>query len=215
MSTRRPTKRGGGLCGFCGRELARAGMSRHLGACRQRPRGDVPLVLLSVSGKDRFGFWLNLLAPRQSTLADTDALLRAVWLACCAHLSAFEIDGVRYDSDERAPGRSMDVPLAFALPPGTTFDYEYDFGSTTALQGRSLAVVSGPPMPDGPRVVARNLPRAIPCSECGAAATRIDTAGFGFLCAACFDEFVYDDECALPVVNSPRLGMCGYQGGHS
>jgi hypothetical protein len=65
------------------------------------------------------------------------------------------------------------------------------------------------------QVMARNNPPSIPCDICGKESTQ--------LCAECLyeDEGRYCEEHAeehehddmlLPVVNSPRVGECGYTG---
>jgi hypothetical protein len=67
------------------------------------------------------------------------------------------------------------------------------------------------------RVLAQNLPPVIPCRECGKPATHI-VGGFfdaseGALCDACASKLDEDDqEMLLPLVNSPRTGVCAYVG---
>ena len=51
------------------------------------------------------------------------------------------------------------------------------------------------------------------CRNCGKLATRIRAIGWGpdldnLLC----DDCVEDEDESLPVVNSPRMGLCGYCG---
>ena len=108
--------------------------------------------------------------------------------------------------------REMDVPLELAAAPGVRFRYEYDFGTTSELTLRSVAEIAGP---DGEiTLLARNDSPAIDCSRCGAPATWVSpsaddwiamTAG---LCDACAPTSEY----RLPIVNSPRSGVCGYDG---
>ncbi len=70
---------------------------------------------------------------------------------------------------------------------------------------------------DNVRVLAQNLPPVIACRECGKPATQV-IAGFfdaseGALCDACASKLDEDDqEMLLPVVNSPRTGVCAYIG---
>jgi hypothetical protein len=55
-----------------------------------------------------------------------------------------------------------------------------------------------------------------PCVVCGQEATQVCTQCIyeneGWLCDACAPEHACGDELCLPVVNSPRVGMCGYAG---
>jgi hypothetical protein len=95
-----------GTCHLCGGQYAKSGMTRHLAACLEREaaaakppaRGSrrAPLLQLAIEGRDLPMYWLHLLAPAAATLADLDRLLRDTWLECCGHLSAFEIENVRY-----------------------------------------------------------------------------------------------------------------------
>ena len=66
------------------------------------------------------------------------------------------------------------------------------------------------------RVLARNDAPVLPCDVCGKEATHVCTRCIyddqGWLCDACVAEHECGEEMLLPVVNSPRVGMCGYEG---
>lgn len=61
-----------------------------------------------------------------------------------------------------------------------------------------------------------NHPPDIPCHLCGKPATQVWVEGRysdeGWLCDGCVAAEDYDGEILLPVVNSPRMGVCGYTG---
>ena len=71
---------------------------------------------------------------------------------------------------------------------------------------------------DDVRVLARNDPPDIPCGICHKnAAAYIDMESpddeSGWFCEQCAEEHDLDtEEMVLPVVNSPRTGVCGYTG---
>lgn len=98
---------------------------------------------------------------------------------------------------------------------GNRIWYEYDFGSTTelvvSLSGH-VEVALGQPV----RAVARNEPPVWPCDVCGQAATEVCTQclydGRSFCCAKHAASHDCGDEMLLPVVNSQRMGICGYTG---
>jgi hypothetical protein len=100
---------------------------------------------------------------------------------------------------------------------GQTFAHEYDFGSTTVLKGRVAAVRTGPVRHSRVRLLARNDPMAWLCIECAAPATEIctvcadDDEYGGLFCAAHASHHDHDGELFL-LVNSPRMGVCGYTG---
>jgi hypothetical protein len=107
----------------------------------------------------------------------------------------------------------MNKAIHRSLPVNTNFIYEYDMGSTTRLEGKVLSAVSGQ-LKNSPRVVARNsLPEDILCTACKKSPEVICSICFDFCCKKCRgDHACQEDEMMLPVVNSPRMGVCGYTG---
>jgi hypothetical protein len=205
-------------------------MSRHLGACLAKTaaaRGGERerLFHVAVRGACAPTYWMHLEIPARATLADLDGFLRRTWLECCDHLSAFEIDRTQHLPGEASEfdDESMDVTLGEVLRPGTEFTHTYDFGSSTHLALRVVSEYEGAPpgRKEAPvRVLARNDPPEIRCGKCGRPAVLVCPecmcgGGEGWLCKACAKR--HEDECEggermLPVVNSPRVGVCGYCG---
>lgn len=202
-----------GPCGTCGRPFTAATMGRHLAACV----GPGPALHVAMDvGPGTW--WQHLALSPTATLRDLDHHLRDTWLECCDHMSAFGIDGTRYESRVEPDGyawgprpRSMSAKAAQVLLPGATFTHEYDFGSTTRLRGRVIGTIA--PGKGKVTVLARNEPIAWPCG-CGLPATRICPWCRSVACDGCAAPCPCDDfdEMALPVVNSPRMGVCGYGG---
>ena len=113
--------------------------------------------------------------------------------------------------------KSMNYLLEKALRPGIEFSYEYDFGSPTTL---NLKVVYEREVEDSDRsinILARNEPPLVNCDSCGKIATYIcrqcSHSGEGWVCEDCASDHECGEEILLPVVNSPRVGVCGYSGG--
>lgn len=229
-----------GECQICGGTYSKSGMTRHLAACGARARQDagsgrrkrkeLQLFHLVVEGRYLPDYWLHLEMPAKTTLDKLDLYLRDIWLECCGHLSDFTIDGVHYDvlageevdfmdglfSFETAPmqGTSLDS----VLTKGTRFQHRYDFGSTTHLRLRVTNTYRGPAtLGQGILLLARNAPPEILCSDCGAQAAWICIEcmwqGAGLLCETCREKHVSHSEWFMPIVNSPRTGVCGYTGG--
>lgn len=153
-------------------------------------------------------FWLDCAVTPEAKLENLDRLLRRTWLECCGHLSEF------YGAGRRKISMNMRIAQALGFE-GNRLGYEYDFGSTTALVVTLSGVVeAGPGNPV--RVVARNEPPTWPCDLCGQPATMICTQcayeGRGFCCALHSKRHACGDDMLLPVVNSPRMGVCGYTG---
>jgi hypothetical protein len=108
------------------------------------------------------------------------------------------------------------ISIAFAGA-ASKVEYEYDFGSTTALTGELVDKRHGSIGGESVRLLARNEPLLWPCAECEAPATLVCPfcidSGDALFCDAHADAHEHaDEEVYLPVVNSPRMGVCGYTG---
>ena len=221
-----------GRCNLCGGTFSKAGMTRHVGSCIRkkacsRAQGTVcggahkvRLYHLRVEGYGLPEYWMHLQVRADAMLEELDHFLRDIWLECCGHLSAFTIRGDRYASDpiEDLYEEGLEVPMGEALSPGVRFLHEYDFGTTTEL---ILKVVSEyeawvETEEEPVQLLARNEPPSLTCTVCGRPATLVCTQcidlGEGWLCHECAQQHECGEEMLLPVVNSPRVGVCGYTG---
>lgn len=203
-----------GLCAACGRRFSKMAIARHLGSCPRRSAGTSPSFVLGVYAGP---YWLYLEAPAEATLEDLDVVLRKTWLECCGHMSMFEIEKGCYlshtDAIEGDGEYSMDIALGRVLRPGLKFSYEYDFGSTTELRLKVLAERQN----DAGRVtlLARNDPPQIVCGQCKkpeAIAKTVCRECGTKICDSCGNEHECARDLRLPLVNSPRAGVCGYSG---
>lgn len=223
-----------GICTFCHRELSKASMSRHLQSCEQRAamqggRGSYQQVKKSkalhlvVEGYRLPMYWMHLQVAVDTTLATLDHFLRDTWLECCGHLSVFRIGGLNYyvDADQDAywwdmRRKNMQVKLDEALSPGQTCSYEYDFGSTTELLVKVISEYEVEMKGRDIQILARNSLPIVPCDVCAEPATSLCTQCIyedkGCLCDACARSHECGEEMLLPLVNSPRAGVCGYTG---
>jgi hypothetical protein len=162
-------------------------------------------------------YWLHIEAKSIATLLDLDDFLRDIWLECCYHLSEFTINGIRYSGSNSGDdwwgieSESMNIELRKILKVKDKFEYEYDFGSTTYLEGQIFAERKGI-LEDKIRILARNNPPKFECMDCNTEATRICMECNRFYCDQCLTKHECGDEMALPVVNSPRMGVCNYGG---
>lgn len=226
-----------GTCFVCGSAQPGTDMPHHLADCLDdaAPGGDEGsdrALLIHVEAVSR-PHWLSVLAPMSAALSHLDDFLREIWLECCGHLSEFKIDGTRYAADgdeftDFGPAREpMDVRVGEVLADGTTFEYTYDFGTATRLQLTCHGDVARPgngAMPDDVlafgstpiRGVARNELPQRPCEVCGEPAPEVCSnclvRGEGFVCERHRDDHDCEYPSLLPVVNSPRMGVCGYTG---
>jgi hypothetical protein len=225
-----------GTCLLCQGTFGKAAMSRHLAKClathdqadpamSKRAPKQVQLFHLVVQGTHNPQYWLHLEVPATATLYDLDDFLRNIWLECCDHLSQFNFKKAKYSGaafDDFGGGfeeedENMDIKLGKILTPKLTFDYEYDFGSTTKLGLKVVSDRVGKAPKEKPiRLLARNEAPATPCGTCGSPASFVNSncswEPDSWVCNQCLKKQDEDEEMFLPVVNSPRVGVCAYGG---
>lgn len=205
-------------CNLCKSEFTTKGIGRHLSSClkKQSPKTKNALTkeycYLSVRGIDNSDYFLFLSISQNTTLKDFDTFLRNIWLECCGHMSAFSYN--KWDDDDIP----MSTKIKSLCETGNTLIYLYDFGSTTELQvkfhGQFRCFFK---KFEDIIVLSRNTEPIIPCDECGKfqavhICTECQWDGNGRLCEKCAKTHECGDEMFLPVVNSPRTGVCAYEG---
>lgn len=203
-----------GTCLLCKENIDHRSIIKHLSQClaNEEPhkastsqKEKISLIKI-FSGKY---FWLYVEINGSASLDELDSFLREIWLECCGHMSQFNIDGEGYSSDGE-----MNKSIQHVIDVGTEFDYEYDFGTTTELEGKVISVRPGK-LKKPVRLLARNhLPEGILCKTCQKNADVICSVCYDFCCNKCKKKHkrCEGEEFMLPVVNSPRMGMCGYAG---
>jgi hypothetical protein len=227
--------------------LGKRQMTNHLKACWKQHTVAAPgkatprWFHLVVEARYAPDYWMHLQAPANCTFGDLDSLLRAVWLECCGHLSAFEFPASRklrrrsspLDiasmveelvrqaqpslADEDASGDAqMGKRLGSQLKPGVVFSHQYDFGTTTDLALRVAGEYTAPAFRGALKLLARNERPAIQCSACAKPATQLcqqcTEGGGGEFCDTCASQHDCGEEMLVPLINSPRAGVCGYCG---
>jgi len=199
-----------GVCGLCGARVGKVAMGAHVRKCLVGASDGVRsrVLLLRAQAVGAPMYWLDIAARPEAKLNALDGLLRGVWLECCGHLSEFS-SGPR---QEVGMTRTIDEVLGLS---GSRLDYVYDFGSSTELVVSHSGVIEAAPE-QGVRVVARNEAPAWPCDVCGRPASMLCVEcvydGRGFCCETHALEHPCGEDLLLPVVNSPRMGVCGYTG---
>jgi hypothetical protein len=205
--------------------MTKGGLSRHLADCPQRQEAIAAAnqgngqtqTLYHLKVEDAFGgdFWLHLEMSGTATLKKLDDYLRAIWLECCGHLSEF-MQGGGWSGAKVGMQRKAEQ----VFQPGVQLMHYYDFGTTSETRITVVAAREGKPTTRHPiALMARNdIPPAV-CIKCDAPATHLcmecmyEDESAGTLCAAHAKRHPhknYGDP--IPLVNSPRLGMCGYDG---
>jgi len=217
-------KQSKGQCAYCGQEMSKGGVIRHLSTCPQRqeliarverkPAPRERLYHLRVQAAGQSEFWLDLEMRGTAPLQDLDDYLRAIWLECCGHLSRFSIG--RWGGNEI----SMRRKVGEVFEPGVELTHIYDFGTSSETLVKSVGLREGRSTTSHPiALMVRNLPPIYKCTVCERSATWlcmecvIEKNEWGTLCNSHVRKHPhhnYGDP--VPLMNSPRLGLCGYDG---
>jgi hypothetical protein len=216
-------KQSKGNCAFCDKELSKGGMSKHLATCTarqsaiekadQKKGAAETLYHLRIQDSYRSEFWLNLEMRGSKQLKDLDTYLRAIWLECCGHLSEFSLGGF-----QNTVGMSRSIDQVFSSADEVM--HTYDFGTSSETLAKHVSTRKGKPLSSKPIfLMARNNPPTETCIECGKPATHLCTEcmyedeTWGTLCDEHTENHPHDNYGEpIELINSPRIGMCGYDG---
>lgn len=214
-------KQSRGTCEFCGADYAKGGMVRHLRSCPERATANEAADgrkerLVHIRAEDEWssGYWLDLEVRGSATLKDIDHYLRAIWLECCGHLSDFFAG----DAWSRQVAKSRRVSETFG--PDRQLTHVYDFGTSSHTILRTMDIREGVPTTRHPiRLMARNHAPETACIVCGKPAAWLcmeclyEDQNSGELCAEHVEGHPHENYGEpIEIVNSPRLGLCGYEG---
>ena len=228
-----------GKCVYCGKLFKNNAISKHLNShLKELEKGGQKDISfhVSVTGKYSKEMFLNILVDGSAKLKEVDNFLRDIWLECCGHLSSFTNTKVREQNRGKIPNffeeineeeeilypgqSSMKVKAKDVFQKGLVLEYDYDFGSTTTLK---VVVLESFNYKTKEKILllSRNEPLKLLCSICGKGIAEV-------MCSVCWEDNLFCKKCAkkhaekcedfaeyakMPVVNSPRMGVCGYEGG--
>ncbi|MBU3978524.1 hypothetical protein KJ980_05750 [Patescibacteria group bacterium] len=213
MRTQTESNKYEGQCKFCKKDFTKRQITGHLDNCPKREKDEnIKNLRLRIISPYIKNFWLMVEVNNQAKVKDLDNLIRDVWVECCDHLSEFGDYG-----SEVGKGRI----IMGTFTPGDSVNYIYDFGSSTELAIKALEY-SNFQLSNNKRVelVARNYLPPSNCAMCGKQATQVCTACSGeemaFACDKCAEKYhneenEKEEHYILPLANSPRSGVCGYE----
>lgn len=217
-------KQSKGQCTYCKAEIVKNVVTKHLATCPQHhaiiqqaetKKGKTETLFhLRAQSAHSKEFWIDVEMRGSSTLQDLDNYLRGIWLECCGHLSQFSIGrwtGEELDMEER-------IDKVFTRVKELT--HIYDFGTSSETVISLIGTREGHPTTARPlALMVRNLMPETKCTECEQPATQlcmeclIEEQEWGALCDAHATNHPHDSYGEpFPLVNSPRVGMCGYDG---
>ena len=211
-------------CSYCGAEYAKNGMTNHLNVCTKRleaitvaeQRTASSETLFHIRAQDSWEgkYWLDLEMKGTASLKDLDSYLRAIWLECCGHLSQFFV-GREWGEEIPKNRKAKQI-----LPLTNELIHIYDFGTSSKTLIKVIGTREGKPLSrHAIELMARNLMPEEACIECGKPASwlciecLIEEDTWGVLCDKHVKDHPHDDYGEpVGIANSPRMGMCGYNG---
>lgn len=203
-------------CIACGKMYTERGLSRHLKSCKKlkekyKKGSEQTYYKINIYNNLGYGYSLYIDIKANATLGDLDKFLRDIWLESYDHCSEFEFKDRRYPMYESIYSESgIDKKLGKVLEVKDKFKYEYDFGTPTVLHCKVIDAVKGADRENIIEILARNEEHVYKCEECDKEATHVlEDWSPEFYCE---DHLENSDEYYLPIVNSPRMGVCGYFG---
>lgn len=193
-----------GTCFNCKQTIKRKNIMEHLNECINIKNNECFIIVDSKHYLNNY--WLVLLCTSNVDLYCVDLFLRNVWLECCGHMSSFNenkyYDLYRLFNDKK-----------------TKIHYEYDMGSTTHI---TLNIVGKDKIESIKnddvtiKLVARNNKPKLKCSKCKKklASTVLYEKIYCNKCLTNLENYMEDqlENMILPLVNSPRTGLCGFEG---
>jgi len=205
-----------GKCFYCEQVLSQKEMvkhlAKHLAEKEKTELGTKTQTYCHIVAEADIMF-LHLLVKGTASMKVIDTFLRDIWLECCGHMSGF-----RKGREEIG----MNKKVQNILVNKEKLIYDYDYGSTTRLSLKGLKHYE---LNEKSTIIllSRNEPLQIMCSTCGKepAVCMCSTCCWekeAFFCRKCAENHEKDcedfaDFSEMPVVNSPRMGVCGYEGG--
>ncbi|MDA3905531.1 MAG: hypothetical protein PF484_05585 [Bacteroidales bacterium] len=158
--------------------------------------------------------FLYLLVKGNKRMEVIDDFLIGIWLECCGHMSGFGQKNIEIEMDEKV----KDI-----FEPKVKVFHDYDYGSTTRVFLTGLKHYNLN-MKDDIILLSRNEPLKIMCSICKKKpAVNLCSVCLweqdSIFCESCSKKHEkicadFDEYSSMPIVNSPRMGVCGYTGGY-
>lgn len=217
-----------GQCAYCKEIFAQKDMLKHLATHLKKMSAEKPSPYKSFLIRVEEGpFFLDLLIDSTAPVNFLDDFLRAIWLECCGHMSTLMDKSKKYefnfDDEDAIIGEDMSQAARHIFRKGQKLKYEYDMGSTTTLEIKVLDEYSVSAR-EGLQLLSRNEPLKLLCHTCNAKPAFKICSVHGWnepsmFCKTCIP--IHKKECedfadyaALSMCNSPRMGVCAYEGGH-
>jgi hypothetical protein len=206
-----------GRCIYCNQIFGQKEIGKHLAkhlAEKEKGNMDNPTQLYCHIEVQADVMFLHLLVQASAKMKVIDSFLKDIWLECCGHLSAFGHKDFKI---------KMSDTVEDVFTPRIKIHHDYDFGTTTRVFLKGLKYYH---LDEGKKILllSRNEPLKILCDACKLkpaveiCSVCVYNYDDSYFCTECSEIHAvkcedFEDYARMPVVNSPRMGECGYTGG--
>jgi hypothetical protein len=158
-------------------------------------------------------YFIHLLVKGDASMKVIDSFLKDIWLECCGHMSGFGHNNFKV---------SMNHKVIDVFDTRIKIFHDYDYGTTTRvfLKGLKNYQLN---LKEKIILLSRNEPLKLMCATCKKKpavniCTTCNYDDYSFFCESCSEKHEkvcedFADYSSMPIVNSPRMGECGYTGG--
>lgn len=197
-----------GKCFVCDQNIIRSSAEQHITKCI-KPEGTEGHIIEITTNST---FWMYAFVHAKTTFRDLDEFMRKKWVECCNHRSFFHIgDSILASDIKENFEESMDQPLLNLISNHPNIRYTYDEGEPTEITITNRSSVNGCAEPSI-ALLARNYMPHYPCKNCSETAEAICKECEQCVCEECADIHECGQENLLSTSNSPRMGVCEYEG---
>jgi hypothetical protein len=205
-----------GKCLFCEQKLKQAEIGKHLTThlaeieVKEKAKVKKNYHHIVIEAGEMF---LHILVDGNAKMKALDNFLRKIWLECCGHLSNFGHKNYKI---------SLSNTVSDIFMPKVKIYHNYDYGSTTRIELKSVKTYLIP-LKESLILLSRNEPLKLMCGTCKkqpavSLCSVCIQDQFAFFCENCAEKHQevcsdFENYANMPVVNSPRMGVCGYEGG--
>ena len=199
-------------CKFCNKKFGKKAFDTHLSECisnSQNNKSGYLIEFMSQSEITNKDYSIFAIFGTKCKFSHIDNFLKRIWCECCGHMSTLDVYESINDDELIQKEIKFDI-LISKYELAYQFTYEYDMGTTTTIYFRIVKKLDGNDNNLNIDLVYQNEPFKLKCKfKCKKEA--LYTYEYDIICEECKNN-VDEPECVLHIVNSPRVGMCGYEG---
>ncbi len=197
-------------CTFCNTKFGIKAFKNHLEDCISETQNTKSGYLIEFSSSSYITkkyYSMFAIFGLNCTFKHIDKFLKNKWCECCNHMSILNVCCLTNDKFN-CDSIKFNI-LISKYENADHFNYEYDMGTTTKITFKIIKKLDGIETNNNVELVYQNEVHKLKCKCKKEALFIYEDALVCKECSLLIDE---DEEIFTPIVNSPRIGLCGYVG---